>query len=113
MQARPHVSTEVMVKLLQNGGEYPAQFCSLEGSLLQLEIAPETGTQGNVFQIGALLEIQTQAALYLGELEFRRGTLLGIRCEHSVDLRVLSEIRSRWSLPAEVPAHETRNVATG
>ena len=93
MQANDTGASAVTFKSLPGGEFLPAMYRSLEGSLLQLEIFPEFAPSK-----GDLLEVQTGTTVYLGKVEFVRVPVIGIRCEHFVDLQLLRDIRRRWSL---------------
>ena len=93
MQANATGASAVIFKSLPDGEFLPAVFRGLEGSLLELEIFPEfLPSQGD------LLEVQTGTTVYLGKVEFVRVPVIGIRCEHFVDVQLLRDIRRRWSL---------------
>ena len=93
MQANATGARAVTFKSLPDGEFLPALYRSLEGSLLELEILPEfTPLRGD------LLEVQSSATVYLGKVEFVQATVIGIRCEHFVDVQLLRDIRRRWSL---------------
>lgn len=89
-------ATSVLVKVLRTGELCSAFLRGSKGMLLELEIG------GNVAQTrGELLELRADGALYLGELKSRDGNNATVYCEHFIDLKVLEEIRNRWSLPED------------
>lgn len=102
MQAKASSAAAVTFKSLPGGERFAAVYRGMEGSLLELEMIPDDVLGAEIPKVGNLLEVQTENTIYLGKVDFLRGHALGIRCEHSVDLQILRDIRRRWSLRDDI-----------
>jgi hypothetical protein len=78
------------VRALPDGEFQPASETGWKGRLLELDLA------GGHFPLGALLEIEQGAMVYLGELQQRIGSTVVVAIEHSVNCDALKPIRETW-----------------
>jgi hypothetical protein len=85
--------SEVSLRKLPDGDVKPARECSWSGRYLELELLDD----GDEFGIGALVEIETGEAIYLGEAQRRQGPRLWVAVEHSVDRGKLARIQESWN----------------
>jgi len=70
---------------------------ALKGALLEAELT--SGAAGDMLDAGALVEVQSQARIYLGEVRTVRGATLSIWVEHIVDRAALTAIQRTWQPP--------------
>jgi len=94
----PFSAALAQVRPLQTALQTPAPIRGMEGALLELNWSVDS------LAPGTLVEVSTSTKLYLGEVEFCQQGILRIRCDHSLDLGLLKEIRSRWNLSSESAA---------
>ncbi len=80
----------VRVRVLPDGEFQPASETAWKGRLLELDLA------GAHFPLGALLEIESGAMVYLGELQQQTGAAAVVSIEHSVNREALKPIRETW-----------------
>jgi len=85
--------SEVTLHRLPEGGIQRAVERSWSGRHLELELF----AGGDDLGIGALVEIETGAAIYLGEIQRRQGPRLWVAVEHSVDRAKLARIQESWN----------------
>jgi hypothetical protein len=69
-----------------------AQEAGWDGNMLHL-VLPD-GLAG--FSPGALVEIESESMLYLGEVRQRSGSAMDVLVEHSLDRARLSAMRDTW-----------------
>ena len=82
----------VTVQLL-NGTSRSALLESFTGKLLQIRLSDAPNPE---FRTGALVEVECKQALYLGEVQGRRDSLLIIAVEHAVKRSSLSALQDVW-----------------
>jgi hypothetical protein len=80
----------VKVRALPDGEFQHASQVGWKGRLLELEIP------GGSFPLGALLEIEHEAMVYLGELQQQNGSISVVAIEHSVNRDLLKPIQEVW-----------------
>jgi len=80
----------VRVRVLPDGEPEHASLVSRQGRLLELSLGERN------FPLGTLFEIEHGVMLYLGELQEKKGPVLVIAIEHSVDRERLKPIRETW-----------------
>ena len=70
---------------------------SLDGYLLRLHLL----TDGSDTDLGAtaLVEVESEATLYLGEVQGRQGSVLIVTVEHAISRASLSAIQDVWHCP--------------
>ena len=78
------------VRALPDGEFLPASETGWKGRLLELNL------EGGHFPLGALLEIENGAMVYLGELQRQTGPAAVVAIEHAVDREALKPIRETW-----------------
>ena len=78
------------VRVLPDGEFQPASEVAWKGRLLELDLA------GAHFPLGTLLEIESGAMIYLGELQQQTGPAAVVAIEHSVNRDALKPIRETW-----------------
>jgi hypothetical protein len=80
----------VRVRVLPDGEFQPASETGWKGRLLELDLA------GGHFPLGALLEIERGAMVYLGELQRQTGSTVVVAIEHSLNRDALQPMRETW-----------------
>ena len=81
----------VKVRTLPDGEFQHASEVGWVGRLLELDLS------GGSFPPGTLLEIESGAMVYLGELQQQAGSRAVVAIEHSVNRSALKPIRDIWS----------------
>jgi hypothetical protein len=88
------MSDRPMMKLrsLENGNVLDVWDASWDGNVLQLTLSDEeTGVSP-----GALAEIESESALYLGEVRQCNGSAMRVLVEHSLDRARLASLQDSW-----------------
>jgi fructose-1,6-bisphosphatase/sedoheptulose 1,7-bisphosphatase-like protein len=80
----------VRVRVLPDGEFQPAVETGWKGRLLEIDLASGS------FPLGALLEIEHGAMIYLGELQQQTGRAAVVAIEHSVNREALKPIQETW-----------------
>jgi hypothetical protein len=80
----------VKVRTLPDGEFRHASEVGWTGRLLELDL------MGGSFPLGALLEIENGAMVYLGELQQQTGSTAVVAIEHSVNRDELKPIQDIW-----------------
>ena len=80
----------VKVRTLPDGEAQDASEIVWKGRLLELDLP------GASFPLGALLEIEDGAMVYLGELQQQTGSTVVVSIEHSVNRDLLKPIQEIW-----------------
>jgi len=80
----------VRMRVLPDGEPQHASVVGWQGRLLELSLGERN------FPPGTLFEIEHGDMLYLGELQEKKGSVLVIAIEHSVDRDRLKPIREAW-----------------
>ena len=89
----------VTVRLLPDGAPEPA--CIKTSKRHELLLSSANGGSGPVFKPGALIEIQSPSAIYLGAVLRQEDRGLLVAVEHSIDRASLAEIERVWGSPEE------------
>jgi hypothetical protein len=81
---------DLRLRILPDGEFQRASQIGWNGRLLELDPA------GGHFPLGALLEIERGAMVYLGELQRQTGSTVVVAIEHSVNRDALKPIQEAW-----------------
>jgi hypothetical protein len=81
---------DLRLRTLPDGEFQHASEIGWKGRLLELDLA------GERFPLGALLEIEQGAMVYLGELQQQTGSTVVVAIEHSVNRDALKPIQEIW-----------------
>jgi hypothetical protein len=88
----------VTVRRLPDGGAQSARIANLAPE--RLALAPIGGEASLGFETGMLVQIDSPAATYFGEVVGRQAdSLLTVAVEHFIDRSALSEIQKVWKTP--------------
>jgi hypothetical protein len=88
----------VTVRRLPDGGAQSARIASRDPE--RLALAPIGDEAGLGFEAGMLVQIDSPAATYLGEVVGpQMDSLLTIAVEHFIDRSTLTEIQNVWKTP--------------
>jgi len=99
MKQMPERSETVTVRRLPDGAVRPALMESLERH--QLLLAPLGDEPSPELETGALIEIQSDDAIFLGEILRRQDSQMVIAVEHAINREALAEIEDAWRSPQE------------
>lgn len=89
----------VTVRLLPTGEPQPARLESQAGPRLRIRLTDDTAVPG--LGASALVEVQSEQFLYLGEVLGRQQQLLIVAVEHAVNRAALAAIQDVWHTPRE------------
>jgi hypothetical protein len=84
---------EVALRRLPEGSFERALERSWSGRYVELDLLADS----DQFQLGALVEIDTNEAIFLGEIQRRQGLQLWVSVEHSVNRAKLARIQEAWN----------------
>jgi len=87
----------VKIRRLPDGDIHLSRIENREGPRLRLTTPLEAN--GPDFEAGALVEVQCEEVLYLGEVLGREDCVMIIAIEHAVDLAALAAIQNVWQVP--------------
>jgi hypothetical protein len=90
-------SAAVTVRRLPDGDAQPARIESREHDQLLIALPDESAARE--FEAGALIEIQSEEAVYLGAVLHRHDLQVTIFVEHAVNRAALAEIEDAWREP--------------
>lgn len=82
----------VKLRTLPEGEFLAAQETGWEGNLLQLTLLEEPTR----FSTGVLAEIESDSALYFGEVRQCNGKIMKVLVEHSLDRARLATVQENW-----------------
>jgi hypothetical protein len=85
---------EIRLRQLPAGRVRHGYHRSLRGRMLEVEMA--SGEDAGGLDTGALVEVDGERTLYLGELYSRDGICLVIAVDHVVDRKELAAIQDTW-----------------
>ena len=80
----------IRVRVLPDGNSHDASIVGWNGRLLEVDLS------GASYPLGTLLEIEQGAIVFLGEVQQRRGEVVTVAIEHSVDCERLHSIEEIW-----------------
>jgi|HubBroStandDraft_5_1064220.scaffolds.fasta_scaffold496047_2 hypothetical protein len=81
----------VKLRCLPNGEFLNVGEIAWEGNLLHLTVPDGTGVSP-----GALAEIESESALYFGEVRQCNGSAIRVLVEHSLDRARLASLQDNW-----------------
>ena len=84
----------ITVRRLPNGAPQPALLHNITSHLLHINLLP--GAPNVEFKTGTLVEVACEQAVYLGEVQGRRSSLLMIAVEHAIGRSSLSALEEIW-----------------
>jgi hypothetical protein len=87
-------SAAVTIRCLPDGAAQPARIESREYDQLLIALPDESAARE--FETGALIEIQSEEAIYLGAVLHRQDLQVTIFIEHAVNRAALAEIEDAW-----------------
>lgn len=94
------------IRRLPGGEVRPGCMVSREGDRLELTLLSEAGGRDrgmDALVMGALVEVECEQVVYLGEVlrrdAVRQGVALTIAIEHTVDRSTVAAIQDTWSAP--------------
>ena len=90
----PEHNEGVKVRRLPDGDVHAGRLEGREGQRLRLTTPPEDDS--TEFGTGALVEVQCEQVLYLGEVQGREDSVMIIAIEHAVDRAALAAIQNIW-----------------
>ena len=90
----PQADRRVTIRRLPDGEPQQGNRVSLAGALLHVELPPSAANRQ--FSTGALVEVESPAVLYFGEVRSDRDSMLVIAVEHTVDRAALAAIQKTW-----------------
>jgi len=85
--------SEVALRRLPEGSFEKALERSWSGRYVELDLLADS----DQFPLGALVEIDTGEAIYLGEIQRRQGHRLWAAVEHSMNRAKLARIQEAWN----------------
>lgn len=96
----PEQTEFVTVRRLPDGGALTARIANRAPD--RLALAPVGNEASLGFEAGALVQIDSPAAMYLGEVVGPpEDSLLTVAVEHFIDRSALAEIQKVWKTPEE------------
>jgi hypothetical protein len=94
MEQMPEGSAAATVRRLPDGDAQPARIESREHDRLLIALPGDAAARE--FDAGALIEIQSEEAIYLGAVLHRQDLQVAISVEHAVNRAALAEIEDAW-----------------
>lgn len=88
---------QISLRQLPAGRIRRALFRGLQGKLLEIEMV--SGEEAAGLDTGALVEVDGERTLYLGEVYSRDGMRLAVAVDHVLDRQALVEIQDVWNRP--------------
>jgi hypothetical protein len=85
---------EIRLRQLPAGRVRHGSHRGLQGRMLEVEMA--SGEDAGGLDAGALVEVDGERTLYLGELYSRDGICLVIAVDHAVDRKEVAAIQDTW-----------------
>ncbi len=82
------------IRSLPNGGSYNAEEVGFDGNTLHLNLLNQPAVA--VPPPGALVEVESESALYLGEVRQSQAPSVTVFIEHSLDRARLAAIQNIW-----------------
>jgi hypothetical protein len=90
----PEENGRVAVRRLPDGIPQPALLESFKGTVLQVTLLSDATSLE--FPLGALVEVGSEQALYLGEVQGCRASLRMVAVEHVLTRSSLSALQNVW-----------------
>jgi hypothetical protein len=90
----PEEKGRVAVRRLPNGTPQPGLLESFTGNVLQITLLSDAPSLE--FPLGALVEVGSEQALYLGEVQGCRASLRMVAVEHALNRSSLSNLQHVW-----------------
>ena len=84
----------ITVRVLSHGSTHSGILRSWNGHVLHLELRPDA--HAHELTPGALVEVDSQENMYLGEIQGRQGAGVLIGVEHRLDRQALTDIQRVW-----------------
>jgi hypothetical protein len=86
----------VTIRRLPGGKAQTGRLAARSGAELRIDLEPDAEKcEGD---IGALIEVEADRFLYLGEISGRQGNVLTVSIEHVVRLAAAAAVRDAWRL---------------